>query len=178
MSTRFSRTDTGINTVEGNVAGGRAGKLTKQREKAQEKFLEEKNKIQNDRRRLTMKIDDKFSTECLQNNDEFKQRTVGLVTAEQFKQAALESRLKEEEEAKEKQGEEEEEVSQPKKKKRRRKNRIVKTALSFDVDEEEEEGGDGGGGYVVPTRVMKKDPHIDTSYLPDMFLFQPIIYLI
>ena len=41
----IERTDTGINTVEGNVAGARAGRLTKKRDEEQAAYEKRKKHI-------------------------------------------------------------------------------------------------------------------------------------
>ena len=56
----FIRPDTGINTIEGNVAGSRAAGLTKKRLLEQAEFEERKTKIKADSERGKLNIDDKF----------------------------------------------------------------------------------------------------------------------
>jgi protein FAM50 len=51
MASAFKRPDTGIHTVEGNVAGARAARLTKQRDKDQKEFEEKKRKIEEEHRK-------------------------------------------------------------------------------------------------------------------------------
>lgn len=54
--------DTGINTVEGNLAGHRAAQLTKKREKAQKEFEAKKQKIKDDVQRSMGGIEQKFKS--------------------------------------------------------------------------------------------------------------------
>ena len=69
--------DSGIHTVKGNVAGGRAAQLTKQRDKEQAEYERLKNKIKEQNSASLGRIDEQ----------QFCQRTVGLVTAEDFRKA-------------------------------------------------------------------------------------------
>lgn len=62
MSTNFNRGDTGIHTVEGNLAGHKAARLTKKREKDQQEFEAKKLKMQADAQKGTGAIDDKFKS--------------------------------------------------------------------------------------------------------------------
>jgi protein FAM50 len=52
----------GIHTVEGNVAGERAARLAKEREKEQQQYEAVKNKIKEQNSAKLGKIDDKFNT--------------------------------------------------------------------------------------------------------------------
>ncbi len=74
--------DSGIHTIEGNVAGARAAELTKQREKEQAEYESVKNKIKHQNSVSVGRIDDKFNAASDILEQEFKKRTVGLVTAE------------------------------------------------------------------------------------------------
>ena len=58
----FQRPDTGINTVEGNVAGSRAATLSKKRLAEQAEFEARKSKIQKDSERGKLRIDANFDT--------------------------------------------------------------------------------------------------------------------
>jgi protein FAM50 len=57
--------DSGVHTVEGTVAGGRAGRLTKEREADQKAYEEKKRKIEEDAHRGVGRIDDKFDRTVL-----------------------------------------------------------------------------------------------------------------
>lgn len=88
----FLRPDTGINTVEGNVAGSRAAGLSKKRAAEQQEFEHRKQKIKADSERGKLGIDSKFDTNADVSAEEqkFRAKTVGLVTAEQFRKASAE----------------------------------------------------------------------------------------
>jgi protein FAM50 len=88
----FQRPDTGVNTVEGNVAGSRAAGLTKRRAIEQAEFEERKRKIKADSERGKLGIDAKFDADAGTSVEErdFRSRTVGLVTAEEFRRASAE----------------------------------------------------------------------------------------
>lgn len=51
MASEFKRADTGINTVEGTVAGSRAAFLAKKREKEQAAYEARKRKIEEENRK-------------------------------------------------------------------------------------------------------------------------------
>jgi protein FAM50 len=53
--------DSGVHTVEGNVAGGRAARLTKERAAQQAAYEAVKNKIKSDNASGVAKIDSKFN---------------------------------------------------------------------------------------------------------------------
>ena len=89
----FIRPDTGINTVEGNVAGSRAATLSKKRAAEQADFEARKQKIKTDSERGKLTIDSKFDTNTNVSAEEqqFRAKTVGLVTAEEFRKASAEA---------------------------------------------------------------------------------------
>ena len=89
----FIRPDTGINTIEGNVAGSRAAGLTKKRLLEQAEFEERKTKIKADSERGKLGIDAKFDNNAGNTNIEerdFRTKTIGLVSAEEFRKASAE----------------------------------------------------------------------------------------
>jgi len=84
----FKRETTGIHTVEGNLAGSRAAKLTKKREKQQQEYEQKKQKIQNEYKRGGLKINEKFGGSATDQFEAmFKSKTIGLVTADEFRKA-------------------------------------------------------------------------------------------
>jgi len=93
FSANFKRPSTGIHTVEGAIAGHRAATLSKQRQTAQKSFDERKAKIQNDSLRTRQKMSDKFDSNTGLSTAErvLREKTVGLVTAEEFARAHRES---------------------------------------------------------------------------------------
>lgn len=120
FSANFHRPSAGIHTVEGNVAGSRAATLSRKREADQEAFEQRKKKIASDAERGKLGIDAKFDADSKlsKSEAEFRSKTVGLVTAEEFKKATREA-----EEMKKK-----------------------KVVGLFDIDDDDDDdGGDGGG---------------------------------
>ena len=95
FSANFHLPSTGIHTVEGNVAGSRAASLTKKRLAAQNEFEVKKQKIINESNRQRQSIDHKFDINSgLSLADKiFRDKTVGLVSAKDFKAAQEESKL-------------------------------------------------------------------------------------
>ena len=92
----FLRPDTGINTVEGNVAGSRAAALSKKRAAEQAEFEARKQKIKSDGERGKLGIDSKFDTNSNMSASEqqCRAKTVGVVTAEEFRKASAEAEMK------------------------------------------------------------------------------------
>ena len=95
FSANFHLPSTGIHTVEGNVAGSRAATLTKKRLAAQTEFETKKQKIVSDSIKQRQSIEHKFSQNSgLTYADQiFRSKTVGLVTAADFKKAQEESKI-------------------------------------------------------------------------------------
>jgi protein FAM50 len=178
----FHRPDAGIRTVEGNVAGSRAARLEKQRLEEQEDFerrkrqrLEESNK--------KLEIHSKFQTARIGSIQEqaFRDKTVGLVTAEQFMKAANEkeqvgdddeSNLSPEALAKRKKildSAKKEKLKESKKKKKEKRKQVALLSFGDEVIDDEEPQ-DEEEWEKTPTKLntpSKKDPTIDTSFLPD-----------
>jgi len=73
VDTDLKRTTTGIFTAEGNVAGARAARLTKQREADSAAYEVKKAKMQSDIQRGARGMDDRFNSSSL----EFKGQAVG-----------------------------------------------------------------------------------------------------
>jgi len=76
VDTGLTRTGTGIYTVEGNVAGARAARLTKQREADTAAYAAKKKKISDDIQKGARNMDDRFNTASV----EFKGQAIGLMT--------------------------------------------------------------------------------------------------
>lgn len=159
----FQRPDTGINTVEGNVAGSRALELSRKRQKEQALFEEKKRKIEKANR-----VDTSFVSHSAASAEEqsFKSKTVGLVTAEEFKRASQEAANQEEKKRKSQAEPTKEELEKKAKKERKAKKKKLKekrkmmSSLSFASEEIFEEES--------PSKPKSlKDPTIDTSFLPD-----------
>ena len=132
--------DSGIHTVEGNIAGSRAAFLTKKRDKEAAEYEAEKNKIKEQNAAGVGRIDDKFNAATDSLEQEFRRRTVGLVTAEDFRKAR-ELVVDVVQDGEKKQREREEEASQQRKKDRALKRKKMASTLSFTVDDDEDEGG-------------------------------------
>jgi protein FAM50 len=187
----FRRPETGIQTVEGNVAGPRAAMLSKKRQQEQDEFEQRTKQIRLDRIRESKGMDDKFQNNTIQSSEElaFKAATVGLVTAQEFAEATmgnnkhsaskLKDELSEEHLKQQKLKDLEEKKRRKAEKKKKKQRQMQRCALSFaggdDDEEEEEEGGPvsvNGLTNEKPSKAnkssnMRKDPTVDTSFLPD-----------
>uniref|UniRef100_A0A6U3VLY5 FAM50A/XAP5 C-terminal domain-containing protein n=1 Tax=Ditylum brightwellii TaxID=49249 RepID=A0A6U3VLY5_9STRA len=208
----FHRPESGIHTIEGNVAGSRAAALTKKREKDARAFEEKKQQIKHESERGRKRMDDKFNVDKSLSAAEqkFRRDTVGLVSAEEFRKATREAeRLRrrervglgddilEEEEGGEgvasssKKEISEEEKARIEKKDRKAKRKAMKrkkqmmSTLSFagaddddfvnttDENDTAESGsaknseGEGTASTTDGAKEIKKDPRVDTSFLPD-----------
>jgi protein FAM50 len=192
----FNLPSTGIHTVEGNVAGSRAAALSKQREAAQLEFQKKRSQIKHESQKGRKSMDDKFDSNAAMSFEErmFRSKTVGLVSAEDFKKAQLDSEVMAK---KRKQGllNEDgtkaglngedgltgEEKAKLEKKRRKEMKRVKKkrakmlNTLSFaDAEDADDIIQDLKLDYDdkrksksnMPAEV-KKDPNIDTSFLPD-----------
>jgi protein FAM50 len=155
--------DSGIHTVEGTVAGNRAAVLTKKREQQQQEYEEVKRKIKEDNAAGIGKIDQKFSSATDVLEQEFRRKTVGLVSADDFRKAREEATENTAELAK-KQQEKLKQIEDKKLEVRELKRKKVASTLSFQCDDDE--AGDADDGEVF-TKKRLKDPTVDTSYLPD-----------
>jgi|Transcript_7865 protein FAM50 len=194
----FQRPDTGINTVEGNVAGSRAATLSKKRAAEQASFEARKQKIKADSERGKLGIDAKFDTNTNVSKEEqkFREQTVGLVSAAEFKRANAEI-----EKARSKRGEDEfddgvegvdggtsiteEELKRLEKDRKKARKKALKekkkrmAALSFAGDEELEDDETNGADEpsdgkesndnqsTKEDKGIMKNPSVDTSFLPD-----------
>ena len=163
--------------MEGNVSGARAMQLEKQRQAQQEEFEAEIKRRQTSTCRSTLDINSKFQTARIgssrQEND-FRVKTVGLVSALTFSHAAqtLEQnheKIRDNESENDKRTVLKESQSVEQRTKRARKEnrnkiekRKISSRLSFTELEDPEE--DWQGASTCPS---KKDPTIDTSFLPD-----------
>mmetsp|Transcript_18170 Transcript_18170/g.20977 ORF Transcript_18170/g.20977 Transcript_18170/m.20977 type:complete len:355 (-) Transcript_18170:85-1149(-) len=165
----FRRPESGIHTVEGNVAGSRAAILTKKRQKDQQEFEDKKRKIANNTKRGSCGMDDKFAknSKVSVSEQQFRSTTIGLVTAEEFKRA---SRVKEREaelllknaQPSSKELARKAKAARKAKKKRLKEERKMISTLSFTSENYE----NAFAGEVLSSKSLK-DPHIDTSFLPD-----------
>lgn len=160
---------------------GRASYLAKKRERELEEIEFRKKKIENELK--ISKIDSKFASHYDAVEQQLKTSTVGLVTLGEM-------RARQEEVVQERQKELAKKASMELKKKqmvidaqqekRDKQKRQIKS-LSFNVDEDEESSEEeadtekdrsstsdsGASRVVVPTSRLKKNPDVDTSFLPD-----------
>jgi protein FAM50 len=185
----FHRPESGIHTVEGNVAGSRAAELSKKRQKDQLAFEAKKRQIELQVQQATTTVQ-KFASETAWSKQEqhFQAQTIGLVTAEEFKRAAarmhgnadwkddINDVTDENDSMKghilEANHKEREQLEREKKKKRKEKRKML-SKLSFVGDDDENglfipenENVDSQIESTKPKRSFK-DPTIDTSFLPD-----------
>jgi protein FAM50 len=170
FSANFKRPESGIHTVEGTVAGSRAAFLEKKRQAEQAEFEARKEEIA--RKNKTTSMVGKFAAGTATSAAELslRQKTVGLVTAAEFKSILT----AQEAEAKKRaflEQNPEEELQPLKKKKTSKKELKIKlkakkkllSTLSFAGDEEEAALEDNDDN----AKKSKKDPTVDTSFLPD-----------
>mmetsp|Transcript_51372 Transcript_51372/g.154346 ORF Transcript_51372/g.154346 Transcript_51372/m.154346 type:complete len:383 (-) Transcript_51372:26-1174(-) len=194
FTANFHRPEAGISTVEGTVSGSRAAHLEKKRQRDQELFEERKAKIRADSERGKRGIDDKFDADSSMSAAErdFRDKTVGLVTAEEFRKAA-----KEAEERKKGRGEfrggdaddagpgerqlTQEELARREKQRRKERKKALKkkkkmmSALSFAgaddadgiIESEDDFASGSSAGAASGKKEVKKNPEVDTSFLPD-----------
>ena len=194
---KFHRPDAGSHTVEGNVSGGRAARLEQQRLKDAEEFERRKNETVKKSANSQLTIDGKFQTARIGTVAEtsFRAKTVGLVTAEEFKAAADEK----EKHGLPDEGDEDiqnqlsaeqlkiklkEQAKKNKKKKKEKKKRAALLSFQEDelLEEADEEGGEGNelaanatsttsatiaSNGIPAFKKSKKNPNVDTSFLPD-----------
>lgn len=160
--------DTGVFTVEGNLAGHRASKLTKKRDAQQAEYEAAKEKIKQQNASSFSRIDDKFSAASDSLEQEFRRRTVGLVTADDFRKAkeeTVEVKTESEKMVMQRQAE----AAERRKAERALKRKKLASSLSFAVDDDGD-NVDGAGVEEVPMESIKKtkkDPTVVTSFLPD-----------
>jgi protein FAM50 len=175
----FKRPETGIQTVEGNVAGSRAAMLEKKRQRDQETFEARKRQIQTTGQHAPMAL--KFAEGSTGVEEKsFKELTVGLVTAEAFKKLAQEAENPSVSKTDPAVAAAEtalaqavrEKAERKARKKRLKEKRKIMSTLSF--ANEEDEGGmwqdeqDGEGDAVGTTKlVSRKNPSVNTAFLPD-----------
>ena len=161
---KFRRPDAGSHTVEGNVSGSRAAMLEKKRIAEQEAFEEEKLKRQRVDDRLPRDISSKFQTARVGTVEEqsFKAKTVGLVSAQDFMNAT-----KEQEQAKPVAAAKPvvPKMSKQAKKKKKKAAKKMASLLSFANDDDEEQ--EDADQEAPITKNIAKDPTVDTSFLPD-----------
>ena len=150
----FARPGTNINTVEGVKAGGRAARLTREREADQKAFEDKKAKIEADASKGLGRIDDKFDKTIL--------NTVlsggGLQTAAQYKAAQSQPARR--------RGAAPEEGPGPRARRPRRQAR-EDAADRPALVRRRVRGRGGGSGAAAQGAASLKCPDVDTAFLPD-----------
>uniref|UniRef100_A0A0V0G9Y7 Protein FAM50 homolog n=2 Tax=Triatoma TaxID=30075 RepID=A0A0V0G9Y7_TRIDM len=149
---------------------GRAMQLLKKREQAQMEIEFRKKKIEEDLK--ISNIENKFAAHYDAVEQQLKTSTIGLVTLDEMK-AKQENIVKERErKLAQKQAEREREQQRQLEAKQAEKNRQIQQiqSLSFSLNgdiEEEEEEDDEETEIVLPRKRIRKNPDVDTSFLPD-----------
>lgn len=159
--------DAGIHTVEGNVAGNRAVKLTKQRDAQKAEYEAVKNKIKEDNAAIIGKIDDKFSSASDAQEQEFRRKTVGLVSADEFRRAREAANDSKTGPSEELLAQQEKRQQENKLEARELKRKKMASSLSFDVEDGAEGEEEEDVTSLLKAKKRLKDPTVDTSYLPD-----------
>lgn len=161
--------DSGVHTVEGAVSGNRAVQLTKQRAQQQQQYESIKNKIKVENASTLQNINNKFSTASDTLEQEFRQRTVGLVSADDFRKARQvmeDNKLTEINQLQEA----EKKLQADRLKSRELKRKHIASSLSFQLDDDgngDDIIGSDGPKPLLPLSLKLKDPSVDTSFLPD-----------
>ncbi|XP_073973982.1 protein FAM50 homolog [Rhodnius prolixus] len=148
---------------------GRAMQLLKKREQAQMEIEFRKKKIEEDLK--ISNIENKFAAHYDAVEQQLKTSTIGLVTLDEMK-AKQENIVKERErKLAQKQAEREREQQRQLEAKQAEKNRQIQQiqSLSFSLngDNEEDENEDEEEEICIPTKKIRKNPDVDTSFLPD-----------
>lgn len=190
FTANFHRPEAGIHTVEGNVAGSKAAFLSQKRQRQQEEFEERKRQITKDAPRNSA-IAAKFATAS--QEDVTNAKTIGLVTAQDFaaavglqQQPSKEEeiqRLEQEIQAKEELERKKQQDAEKKRKKKLKAKKKMMATLSFAHEEEDlfqEEDNinnnktsntdDDNNQQCTKKEITastKKDPTVNTSFLPD-----------
>jgi protein FAM50 len=111
-------------------------------------------------------IGSKFTGTTDAAEQEFRRRTIGLVTADDFRKAreVVESAARADQEELEAREAAERDAA---KRARAKKRKKTAAALSFADDDGDEEKEENGEDDAIPLVEKKKNPHVDTSHLPD-----------
>lgn len=154
---------------------GRAMQLMKKREIAAQETELRKKKIHQDLK--IHNIENKFATHYNAVEQQLKTSTIGLVTLDEMK-AKQENIVKEREKKlaqkeKEKEQEKEKALAAKQAEKTKQKKQIQALSFNLEEDEEEEDGGiededeDEEVELEPVVKKIKKNPDVDTSFLPD-----------
>lgn len=161
FSQRFSRPDAGSHTVEGNVSGSRAAMLEKKRQAEQAIFELEKQKRQRATMQSTLEIGSKFQRARIGSVEEqaFKAKTIGLISAKEFKEAAKQKESQSEPDGGLLKAAAKEDAKREKIKKKKT-DKKVSSRLSF-MDPKDDQD------VAMKEMTSLKDPTVDTSFLAD-----------
>lgn len=148
---------------------GRAMQLMKKREIAQQEIELRKKKIEDDLK--IYNIENKFATHYNAVEQQLKTSTIGLVTLNEMK-AKQENIVKERErklaqKEREKEQEKERALAAKQAEKNKQKRQIQALSFNLDEDEEEQEEEEVETFDKPMTKKIKKNPDVDTSFLPD-----------
>jgi protein FAM50 len=163
--------EAGVHTIEGNIAGDLAAQFTKEREKQQQEYEVIKNKIKAANNAVVGKINDKFNSAVDNADQEFRKKTVGLVSADDFRKASEEAtnaqKAFQESQLLEKQKSLQHHVADEEVRAKTREDKRKKTlaTLSFGMEEDNNDDDE----VIIPKKKSKnlKNPNVDTSFLPD-----------
>mmetsp|Transcript_26674 Transcript_26674/g.36742 ORF Transcript_26674/g.36742 Transcript_26674/m.36742 type:complete len:356 (-) Transcript_26674:61-1128(-) len=168
----------GVHTVEGNVAGSRAARLTKARDVQKQEYEAVKLKIKQENAvgvESIQQMDRKFNGNSITDTleQEFRLKTIGLVSADDFRkfrqmvdEKVDQSKANEILETERLQQQE----IQRKKDDRDKKRKKIASTLSFgnDIEEADPKGDESNSNGSNPSKKkIFKDPSVDTSFLPD-----------
>lgn len=181
----FKRPDGGIHTVEGTVAGARAAMLEGKRQKEQAEFESKKQRVLDEHKHHISGIDGKFaSARSTVSETAFRSKTVGLVTAADFKRFSKEAddesnakeaaAIRQPTETAEEIAAKEKALKKEQKRRLKEKKKLLST-LSFAGQDDDD------NDYAVAEtfdmqqkqftnsnhKLLAKDPTVDTSFLPD-----------
>ena len=155
FSAQFHRPESGIHTVEGTVAGSGAAFWSKKRQREQEEFEARKKNIAESAKKQTKMMGQKFAIDSSLTDSEkkFRAKTVGLVSAEDFKRAREEREKKKIDGDNEENGDgslsggkkaasKKDRASKKAKKRKRKEKKRMMAKLSFASDEYDENNDD------------------------------------
>lgn len=126
-----------------------------------------KNKIKEDNSATIGRIDDKFNAATDIQEQEFRRKTVGLVTAGEFRKAREEANESRTEHQKAQLAELEKKQQENKVEARELKRKKIASSLSFEMEDGAEGGEEEDITSLLKAKKRLKDPTVDTSYLPD-----------
>ncbi|CEM38334.1 unnamed protein product [Vitrella brassicaformis CCMP3155] len=161
---RYDSANSMLQTIHSSE-GGRAFLLLRQREKLQREMEQAKEKIENETKKRTFSaIDSKFGgshAEALE--EKFKQETIGLVSAEEFR----EKRKKITDLMEEHERQKEEEKEKERAARRKGKTKLSKLSFGEDADDQADQEVEQEIRKAAGKKHLGKDPHVNTDMLPD-----------